>query len=1150
MRITRVSASAAAVPSLKPAGRSLESLLLILVALLLGYGFRQVYLSRSRALDAAERDLANGRMLLLVRLTPATEIARRLESYDDPKQRRFIADRIVDLLRRGQPANVGALARIHITRADVNRAHVAELYNERFERTGSATVRLFTYEEFAGRIKPSFAVRSPEDLRSQLLKWVLIFYAGFLLAHVSWIVIGFRGDQLVLPSACLLAGVGMILMISLRDPVRDLPVFAEFAWGVLAGCVVLTSATCLSRLLELRGQGLLGGQSRSARLLDRAAEGIRFIENRGEIPFGLSLTLSAALLIFGTGPGESGVKVRLFFFQPVEVIRFLLVLFLASYFARRWEFLRELKEKRVRLRINLPRLDYALPVMVAVILSIAFFFLQRDIGPALVLAGLFLALYAVARARIGLVLAAAGVLTGVGWLAYRIGYPPVVVTRVGMWLAPWGNGLSHGDQLVHSLWAMATGAFAGTGVGRGLPEIIPAGHTDLILSVLAEECGFLGLLLVVGTYGVLFWRSLRIACRAATSYGVFLCLGLTLALAIQGALIAGGITGILPLSGVVTPFLSYGSSALILDFLALGILLATSAGAAPKASNAAFRKPVMLHSWALATFAVLLLVKAGSVQLVKADEIVAAGTLVKQEDGSFAMAYNPRLLAVARQIPRGSIYDRTGLPVATSNWEELEKHRDEYAAVGIDIAKACSREERRHYPFGSATFHLVGDVRTRSRWTASNASFEERVSRTLLQGFDDRETLETVEVPRTGQKVRVYRYDYAQLVPLMRAQMDPADDDVRKLVDAPRNIRLTVDARFQLRITRMFQEHMRSHGWKRGAVVVLNPASGDLLAAVSLPLPRDERETGVQDSPATPIDLALFGEYPPGSSFKLVTAIAALRRDPALAARQYTCVRLPDGRVGNTVRGRLIRDDIQDKVPHGTLDMRQALIHSCNAYFAQLGAHDIGAQALQSAALLFNIETARPNTVKRLNDYLPQASFGQGEVLVTPYRMARVAAALANHGQLVRARFRLAPSEPDSEGSAAVLPPDLAGELEKTMRAVVVSGTGREAASAAIAIAGKTGTAELTGAPAHAWFVGFAPYNAAPAQRVAFAIVIESARYGGRAAAPFAIRIADAARDLRSVEEESSEHVEETGEPAAARPTGAARDPKRNPGRD
>lgn len=1149
MRITRVSAKPESAAVLVPASRGWESLLLIVVMCLLAYGFRQVSRSREPVLETAEQRLANGQMLLLARLTPASEIARYLGSYDNPKQRQFVATKIADLLRRERPANVGALARIHITRAEANQRRVFDLYQKRFEQSQTGTIRLFTSDEFASRIKPSFAVRAPGDFRHQFLKWALLFFAGFLMAHAAWMVIGFRGDQFVLPAVCLLSGLGMILMTSLRDPVRDTPAFAEFARGVLAGCVVLTGATCLSHFLQLRRQGRLKRPANLARLLDRADEALRFIAKRGDLAFALSLALSAALLAFGTGPGESGVKIRLLFFQPVELIRFLLVLFLASYFARRWEFLRELTEKRVPLSVNLPRLDYALPVMVAVALSIGFLFLQKDLGPALVLAGLFLALYAVARARAGLVLTAAAVLAGVVWLAYRIGYPPVVVTRVGMWLQPWDNGLAHGDQLVHSLWAMAAGAAGGAGIGRGLPEIIPAGHTDLILSVLAEECGFLGLLLVIGAYAVLFWRSLRIAARAATTYELFLGLGLTLALAMEGALIAGGITGVLPLSGLVTPLLSYGSSAAVLDFLALGLLLAISAKARGGESNVEFRKPIAAISAALALFAGVLLVKAGSVQLVKADDIVAAGTLVQQEDGSYAMAYNPRLLAIARQIPRGSIYDRAGLPVATSRWEELEKRRSDYAAAGIDIDKACSRDERRHYPFGPAMFHLLGDLRTRLRWTASNASFEERVSRTVLQGYDDREALDTVEIPRTAKKVRIYRYDYSELVPLLRAQMDPANEAVRKLLDAPRNVRLTVDARLQLRLTRRFEEHLRSHGWKQGSVVVVHPVSGELLAAVSLPLPGDEPNAPDEDSRSQPIDFARFGQYPPGSAFKLVTAIAALRRDPALEAKTYQCVRLPDGRVGNTVRGRLIRDDVQDKQPHGTLDMRKALVVSCNAYFAQLGAHDVGAQALQSTALLFNIETARPNTAKRLNDYLPQAAYGQGEVLVTPYRMARVAAAIANRGQLAPARFQLVPPEPSAEKQVAVLPAELAGELERTMRAVVTSGTGREAAGAPGGVAGKTGTAELTGQPAHAWFIGFTPYDAPPERRIAFAILIENARYGGRAAAPFALRIAEAARELRPVEEELSE-LEETAERAPTGPTGAARGSKRHPGRD
>ncbi len=106
-------------------------------------------------------------------------------------------------------------------------------------------------------------------------------------------------------------------------------------------------------------------------------------------------------------------------------------------------------------------------------------------------------------------------------------------------------------------------------------------------------------------------------------------------------------------------------------------------------------------------------------------------------------------------------------------------------------------------------------------------------------------------------------------------------------------------------------------------------------------------------------DRARYGLYPPGSSFKVVTAIAALRKDPGLAKQRYECIRLPDGRSGNFVgkSKRPIRDDVQDKAPHGSVDMERGIEVSCNAYFAQLGAYKVGARGLFDTAALFGIQT-------------------------------------------------------------------------------------------------------------------------------------------------------------------------------------------------
>ena len=195
---------------------------------------------------------------------------------------------------------------------------------------------------------------------------------------------------------------------------------------------------------------------------------------------------------------SSDAKVNLLGAQPVEAIKILLVLFLAGYFARNWEFLRELREKhpafeKLGRHIEIPRLEYVLPVLVSIGLVLVFFFLQKDLGPALVFSCVFLALYAVARNRFQLAAAGFALLVGGFAIGYLAGYPRTVSGRVEMWLSPWDNAVRGGDQVVHSLWALSTGGITGTGAGLGEPGMVPAAATDLILSALGEEFGFVGI---------------------------------------------------------------------------------------------------------------------------------------------------------------------------------------------------------------------------------------------------------------------------------------------------------------------------------------------------------------------------------------------------------------------------------------------------------------------------------------------------------------------------------------------------------------------------------------------------------------------------------------------------------------------------------
>ena len=1068
--------------------RRREAIWMLASSLMLLVGFVFVYRAKTRSFTEIQTSLASKQLLNLNDLTAREDLLPYLAIFAEPAERQFVARRIYDA--SGSLPNVGAIARLRVSEAEVEAARALKSFRGRRS--------LLAAEQFR-QLKPSFVVRRPAEFRRAFLIWVAIFFAAFWAAHIWWSARAFQGDQLLLPCILLLTGIGLNLMVSLRDPVRDSLLFVEFAQGVAAGCVLLAIAS--------------------------AFDFERMLGKLSFVPLLASFALSALLIVFGYGPGASDAKVNLFGFQPVEVIRILLILFLAGYFAQRWDVLRHAREQRPKLarfdRLGgIPPLEYTIPVFACVALSLLFFFLQKDMGPAMVFTCLFLALYSIARkdaliAAAGLLFLLAGFVGG-----YLVHVPHTVYERVSMWASPWNNVIHGGDQLAQSLWAYATGGFWGTGLGLGDPALVPAGHTDLILAALGEEWGFLGVAAVFALYAFILYRSARIALRARSDYEFFLATGLGVAMALQILLIAGGSLGVLPLSGVVTLFLSYGRSSMLANFLMFAMLLSISSRpASDPQRNAPFRAPIEAAGLALGLLALLIAGKAAYVQVLRSAAIMGEGTLVVQADGARRYQYNPRFQEITRNIPKGGIYDRNGLPLATSNWDELEKHRAQYQQLGINIDLACTRTESRHYPFAGLTFHLLGDLRTRIRWGAGNTSFVERDSATRLRGYDDRPTLVDVENPKTGKMERVVRYDLRELVPLLRHRYDPNYPAVRRVLDRKRDVRMSLDARLEVRAGEILKNALRQAGQEKGSVVVLDPATGDLLATVSYPLPPigpgDAIPVEDGDDTSNPyLDRARYGLYPPGSTFKVVTAMAALRKDSQLSKQTYSCIRLPDGRVGNYLHGstRPIRDDIEDKSPHGTIDMERAVVVSCNAYFAQLGTYNVGAQQLFDTGSLLGISMAAPPTAQQLRKSLPQSSYGQGQVVASPFQMARVAAAIANGGQMPQGRWIADESNDRTEPARAVIGPDVAATLGRFMRDVVTQGTGRRAAQASLQIAGKTGTAELADAPSHAWFIGFAPYPAG--KRIAFAVLIENGQYGGTYAAPAAAALVTAAQSL------------------------------------
>jgi cell division protein FtsI/penicillin-binding protein 2/cell division protein FtsW (lipid II flippase) len=963
-----------------------------------------------------------------------------------------------------------------------NRAELAPRIFEYLERarplrhTGALTA-VIPRRQFAS-LKPLIAVRSPAEFRAQLVRSALLYFAGFYVVALIWRLTRFRGDAALLPALQLLTGFGFLLMVSMRDPLRDTLEFHKFAVGVFLG----------SLLLALPAFPIFN---------------YRRLTGWCYTPLFAALGLFGLLMAFGRGPAGNDAKVNLGMFQPVELIKILLVMFLAGYFTRQWERLRDLREKRVP-GGRVARAEHVVPVLVATGISLVLFFVLKDLGPALVTLFVFLAVFTVARGKPALGIAALILMVAAVATGYRLGTPHTVAQRIDMWLSPWDNDVHGGDQLAHALWAFATGGPTGSGPGWGDPGVIPAGNTDLVLPALGEEWGFVGVAAVFMLFGVLIWRGLRAAQRADTTYGLFLATGLTMLIACEMLLVTAGVLGALPLSGVVSPFLSSGNTAMVANFLVFALLagignvaIGNPAIANPAIANPenaiqpqALRAPVGRLKLVLAGAGAILLGFAFHYQVLRDSGYLARDAHAFEEDKVKRPQHNPRINSLAREIPRGTIYDRNGVPLATSNWQELERHRDAYSALGVSLETADSRFDSRHYPFGAATVHLTGDLRTGENFHASNASLVEHDANGRLQG-----------------------YEYAELAPLIRYRHHPHNAGVARILARDRALRLTVDIRLQVRAKEILERHLRQAGVANGALVVMEAGTGDVLAMVSTPSTSPPAVRAAAPTPDELLDRARYGQYPPGSTFKLVTAMAALRGDPGLTRRTYQCRPLGDGRCGNTIAGwnRAIKDDIGDRA-HGTLDMERAITVSCNAYFAQLGVHDVGSKALAEMADRLGFSTGDPAALRQA---LPFAAYGQGPVLVTPFKMARVAAAIAAGGRMPQGRWIAGEGNPRQDAPLDVLAEAQARFLAGAMRRVVTEGTARRVmAGSAVEFAGKTGTAQLDRGMPHAWFTGFAPFDGTPERRLAFAVVVENGGYGGRVAAPIAREVMEAAKGL------------------------------------
>jgi cell division protein FtsW (lipid II flippase) len=280
------------------------------------------------------------------------------------------------------------------------------------------------------------------------------------------------------------------------------------------------------------------------------------------------------LPVIGTEVNGARIWVRLgpLGFQPGEVAKVLLVVAFAGYLVVHRDAL-ALAGRRL-LFIDLPRGRDLGPIVAMWLISLGILVLQKDLGSSLLFFGLFLVMLYVSTERAGWLFVGALMFLGGALAAYLfVGH---VTERVDIWLDPWQDPRGDGFQLVQSLYGFAWGGMIGQGLGQGIPYRIPEVHNDFIMAAVGEELGLTGVMAVLLLYGLIAERALRTALICRDGLGKLIAMGLGSVIAIQVFVVVGGVTRLVPLTGLTTPFLSAGGSSLIANWVIVAILLRIS----------------------------------------------------------------------------------------------------------------------------------------------------------------------------------------------------------------------------------------------------------------------------------------------------------------------------------------------------------------------------------------------------------------------------------------------------------------------------------------------------------------------------------------------------------------------------------------------
>jgi peptidoglycan glycosyltransferase len=389
---------------------------------------------------------------------------------------------------------------------------------------------------------------------SKVAPYVALFVIGYLAGHLLVRRLAPQADPAFFPCAGLLAGMGFAMVYRL-DPGKT----ADQAWWL-----VVALSAFFATLFFVRDHRRLDAFTYT---IGFVAVGLLLLP----IVPGIGKTINGSRVWVGLGPLS---------FQPAELGKVFMVVFLASYLTTKRELL---QEARIRVGpFHVPEVKHLGPVLVAWGVSLVILFLEKDLGASLLYFGIFVVMLWTATARTAYL--------AVGLLLFAIGASMAYATfghvkeRVVIWQHALDPNEIHGNgyQLAQAEFAMATGGIGGTGLGQGQPDLIPFASTDFVFAAIGEELGFLGSTAVLLLFVALVGKALKTSVEQQDSFGKLLAAGLATILGLQTFIIVGGVTRVIPLTGVTLPFVSYGGSSLLSNFILLALLIRISSGPLPE----------------------------------------------------------------------------------------------------------------------------------------------------------------------------------------------------------------------------------------------------------------------------------------------------------------------------------------------------------------------------------------------------------------------------------------------------------------------------------------------------------------------------------------------------------------------------------------